>query len=97
ELIDDSVIEDSESFSLRVTAINGEETHANVGIAIIRNGAEPQLTQELAFSDSGPVTIYLDDEYTNPFNSEVPSPGTGDIMYSSSNTEVATVDANGMV
>ena len=97
ELIDDSVIEDSESFSLRVTAINGEETHANVGIAIIRNGAEPQLEQELAFSDSGPVTIYLDDEYTNPFNTEVPSPGTGDIMYSSSNTDVATVDANGMV
>lgn len=96
-LIDDTITEDSESFSLRVTAINGEETHANVGIAIIRNGAEPQLTQELAFSDSGPVTIYLDDEYTNPFNTEVPSPGTGEIMYSSSNTEVATVDANGMV
>ena len=97
ELIDDTVSEDDESFSLRVTAINGEETHANVGIAIIRNGAEPQLEQELAFSNPGPVTIYLEDEYTNPFNTEVPSPGTGDIIFSSSNTEVATVDANGMV
>ena len=96
-LIDDTISEDSESFSLRVTAINGEETHANVGVAIIRNGAEPQLTQQLAFTDPGPVTIYLDDEYTNPISTEVPSPGTGDIMYSSSNTEVATVDANGMV
>ena len=97
ELIDDTVIEDDESFSLRVTAINGEETHANVGIAIIRNGAEPQQTQQLAFTDPGPVTIYLDDEYTNPMSTEIPSPGTGDIMYSSSNTEVATVDANGVV
>ena len=97
ELIDDTVSEDDESFSLRVTAINGEETHANVGIAIIRNGAEPQQTQQLAFTDPGPVTIYLEDEYTNPFNTEVPSPGTGDIIFSSSNTEVATVDANGMV
>lgn len=97
ELIDDTVSEDDESFSLRVTAINGEETHANVGIAIIRNGAEPQQTQQLAFTDPGPVTIYLDDEYTNPMSTEIPSPGTGDIMYSSSNTEVATVDANGVV
>ncbi|MGM8226633.1 Calx-beta domain-containing protein [Cellvibrio sp. ARAG 10.3] len=97
ELIDDTIMEDDESFSLRVTAINGEETHANVGIAIIRNGAEPQQTQQLAFTDPGPVTIYLDDEYTNPMSTEIPSPGTGDIMYSSSNTEVATVDANGVV
>lgn len=97
ELIDDTVSEDDESFSLRVTAINDEETHANVGIAIIRNGAEPQQTQQLAFTDPGPVTIYLDDEYTNPMSTEIPSPGTGDIMYSSSNTEVATVDANGVV
>lgn len=97
ELIDDTLVEDNESFSLRVTAINGNETHANVGIAIIRDGVEPQQEQALEFANAGPVSIFLGDEFTNEFNSDVSSPGTGAIIYSSSNTEVATVDTNGRV
>lgn len=96
-LINDTLVEDDESFSLRVTAIDGEMTYANVGIVIIRNGTEPQMEQDLQFSNPGPVTIFIDDEYTNPLNPDVPSPGTGDIIYSSSNTEVAVVDAEGTV
>lgn len=97
ELIDDTLEEDNESFSLRVTAINGNATHANVGIAIIRNGSEPQQPQDLQFLNPGPVTLYPGDTFTNAFNSEVPSPGTGSILYSSSNTDVASVDADGVV
>lgn len=94
-LINDVTDEADESFSLQVTAIDGTATHANTGIAIIHNGAEPLLTQTIQFTDKSPVTIYAGDQYTNPINPA--APGSGDIIYSSSNSSVASVNAKGVV
>ncbi len=94
-LINDVEEEDDESFSLQVTAIDGEVSRANTGVVIVRNGIEPQLTQAITFTDSGPVSIYPGQEYTNTLSAQ--APGTGDIIYSSSNSSVATVDAQGKV
>ncbi|RYY74262.1 MAG: hypothetical protein EOO52_15515 [Gammaproteobacteria bacterium] len=94
-LVNDVDEEDSETFSLQVTAIDGTATHANTGVAIIRNGTEPNLSQSLQFSESGPITIYLGEQYNNNLSSA--GEGTGDIIYSSSDTSVATVNAQGLV
>lgn len=94
-LINDVEEEDDESFSLQVTAIDGEVSRANTGVVIVRNGVEPQLTQAITFTDSRPVSIYPGQEYTNTLSAQ--APGTGDIIYSSSNSSVASVDAQGKV
>lgn len=94
-LINDVIDEGDESFSLQVTAIDGTTTHANTGVAIIRNGKEPQLTQTIQFADKGPVSIYSGQQYTNTITSTLP--GSGDIIYSSSNSSVANVNAKGVV
>jgi hypothetical protein len=94
-LINDVINEGDESFSLQVTAIDGTTTHANTGVAIIRNGTEPQLTQSIQFTDKGTVSIYAGDQYTNAISPA--APGSGDIIYSSSNSSVASVNAKGVV
>lgn len=94
-LINDVIDEADESFSLQVTAIDGTTTHANTGVVIIRNGTEPQLSQTIQFTDKGPVTIYSGQQYTNEI--KVGAPGSGDIIYSSSNSSVASVNAKGVV
>jgi hypothetical protein len=94
-LINDVAEEGDETFSLRVTAIDGTATHANTGVAIIRNGTEPTLTQSIQFNESGPITIYLGEQHSNILSSA--GQGTGDIIYSSSDTSVATVNAQGLV
>ncbi|MES2824608.1 MAG: Ig-like domain-containing protein [Pseudomonadota bacterium] len=94
-LINDVEEEDNESFSLQVTAIDGEVSRANTGVAIIRNGIEPKLTQAITFTDVGPVPLYPAQEYTNVLTGQ--PPGTGDIIYFSSNLLVASVDAQGKV
>jgi uncharacterized protein YjdB len=92
-LINDVAEENDESFSLQVTAIDGEVSRANTGVAIIRNGIEPQLSQTITFPDAGPVSLYPGQEYS--LSAE--APGTGAIIYSSSNSSVASVDAQGKV
>jgi hypothetical protein len=94
-LINDVAEENDESFSLQVTAIDGEVSRANTGVAIIRNDTEPQLSQAITFTDAGPVSIYPGQEYTNILSTQ--APGTGDIIYSSSNSSVASVDAQGKI
>ncbi len=94
-LINDVEEEENESFSLQVTAVDGEVSRANTGVAIIRNGTEPKLPQAITFTDSGPVPLFPGQEYTNVLTSQ--PPGTGDIIYSSSNSSVASVDAQGKV
>jgi len=94
-LINDVAEEDDETFSLQVTAIDGSATHANKGVVIIRNGTEPQLSQSIEFSEKGHLSVLIGEEYTNPIN---PAPlGSGDIMYSSSDSSIATVNAKGVV
>lgn len=95
-LIDDINEEIDKSFSLQVTAIDGTATHANRGVAIIRNGAEPQLPQTIQFATSSSASVYLYQQLTNTLNTAA-APGSGDIIYSSSNTAVATVNAQGVV
>jgi len=94
-LINDVTEEDDEIFSLQVTAIDGTATHANTGVVIIRNGTEPSASQSIQFSESGPITIYLGEQYNNNLSNA--GEGTGDIIYSSSDTSVATVNAQGLV
>ncbi len=94
-LINDVIEESDESFSLQVTAIDGETTHANSGVVIIRNGVEPVLPQSIQFTDQGPIFIHFNEKYTNVLNPV--APGTGDIIYSSSNSSIASVDARGVV
>ncbi|MES2673567.1 MAG: Calx-beta domain-containing protein [Pseudomonadota bacterium] len=96
-LTNDVVEESDESFSLQVTAIDGEASHANSGVAVIRNGSEPELEQGIQFTDQGIVTIFLKSEYANPLNPEVAAPGTGDVIYVSSNPGVAIVDNQGRI
>ena len=94
-LINDVDEESDETFGLQVTAIDGAATYANSGVAIIRDGIEPHLSQSLQFSENGPITVYPGDEYNNILVN--PGEGTGDIIYSSSNSSVASVDAQGRV
>ncbi len=94
-LINDVIEESDESFSLQVTAIDGETTHANSGVVIIRNGVEPVLPESIQFKDQGPIFIHFNEKYTNVLNPV--APGTGDIIYSSSNSSIASVDAQGVV
>ncbi|MES2824607.1 MAG: Calx-beta domain-containing protein [Pseudomonadota bacterium] len=96
-LTNDIVEESDESFSLQVTAIDGEASHANSGVAVIRNGAEPELEQRIQFTDQGVVTIFLKSVYANPLNPEVAAPGTGDVIYVSANPGVAIVDNQGRI
>ncbi|WP_051786195.1 Ig-like domain-containing protein [Endozoicomonas numazuensis] len=49
--------------------------------------------QEITFSESGPITATAGDTLENVATGK----GSGEISYSSSNTDVATVDANGKV
>lgn len=95
-LIDDINEEIDKSFSLQVTAIDGTSTHANRGVAIIRNGVEPQLPQTIQFATSSAASIYRNQTFTNTLNTTA-APGSGGILYSSSNTDVATVNAQGVV
>jgi hypothetical protein len=95
-LIDDVNEEIDKSFSLQVTAIDGTVTHANRGVAIIRNGVEPQLPQSIQFTTSSSASIYRNQTFTNTLNTST-APGSGSIIYSSSNTAVATVNAQGVV
>ena len=94
-LINDVAEEDDETFSLQVIAINGTATHANTGVAIIRNGTEPHLSQAIQFSETGPITIYLGEQHTSILSND--GEGSGDIFYSSSDSSVATVNAQGIV
>ena len=96
-LINDNVEEGDESFSLQVTAIDGEASHANSGVAIIHNGLEPTQEQRIQFTDKGPLTIFLKSNYVNALNPAVVAPGVGAVEYVSSNPLVATVDNQGRV
>ena len=94
-LINDVDEEGDETFGLQVTAIDGTATYANTGVAIIRNGVEPHLSQSIQFSESDTDTIYVDDVYNNILIDS--REGIGSIMYSSSDTSVATISAEGTV
>lgn len=92
-LVNDVYEEDDEIFSLQVTAIDAAATHANTGVAIIRNGAEPQLTRDFEFNNKGnDVTLYVGEELNN---SVVPEDMS--VIYSSSNSQVANVSSAGVV
>jgi len=95
-LLNDTIAEDDESFSLQITAIDGEATHANRGVAIIHNGSEPHLQQTIQFSNPEPVQIDINEQYTNSLIISN-APGTGDIIYSSSNPLVASINAAGTI
>jgi Calx-beta domain/Bacterial Ig-like domain (group 2) len=96
-LISDFIEETDESFSLQVTAVNGEKNHTNSGVAIIHNIKQSPLQQSLAFLNKGPISLLVEAVYRNPFDTAVASPGTGAITYSSSNSSVASVDLSGSV
>jgi hypothetical protein len=55
------------------------------------------MSQNLQFLNKGPINILISAAYQNPFDTAVPSPGTGAITYSSSNSSVASVDTKGNV
>lgn len=95
-LINDTIEENDENFSLQITAIDGEKTYANNGVAIIHNGNEPQLQQTIQFNNQGPVQIEINEQYTNPLLLSN-APGTGDIIYSSSNPSIANINAQGVI
>lgn len=97
KLINDTVAEADENFSLHVTAIDGTTTYANSGVAIIHNGSEPQLQQTIQFSRQGPARIYLDQQFSNPLDTKIAAPGTGNIIYSSSNPAIASINAQGAI
>ena len=94
-LINDVAEEGDETFSLQVTAVDGATTYANNGVVIIRNGVEPQLSQKIQFSESSPTTIYLGEQHASVLTSS--GEGSGDILYSSSDSSVATINALGVV
>lgn len=92
-LIDDALSESDESFKLQVTTLDSQITHANSGIVIIHNGVESLLPQTISFINPAAASIPLGLQYANPLAA---GPGSGAVLYSSSNQQVATVDANGL-
>lgn len=95
-LIDDDVEENDEAFSLQAVATDGTLSYANTGPAIIRNGIEPTIEQNIAFIDET-LALNVGENATNPFAEGGEPLGNGDLMYLSADPAIATVDATGLV
>lgn len=96
-LVDDSEPEELETFSLQVSYAVAGSAFSNSGVAVIRNGIEPELDQVIGFVDAGPIIILEGDTYTNTLDETLTPQGQGGIFYISYDATVATVDGNGQV
>lgn len=96
-LVDDSEPEELETFSLQVSYTLAGSAFSNSGVAVIRNGIEPELDQVIGFVDAGPIIILEGETYINPLDETLTPQGQGGIFYISYDATVATVDGNGQV
>lgn len=98
-LIDDNIAEEDETFSLQAISLgsDGGSDFANTGPAIIRNGSETAIVEQIIEFRTDPVNITIAGTFTNAFSEGNQPRGDGALLYISSAPEVATVDANGLV
>jgi len=98
-LIDDNIAEEDETFSLQAISLgsDGGSDFANTGPAIIRNGSETAIVEQIIEFRTDPVNITIAGTFTNAFSEGNQPRGDGALLYVSSAPEVATVDANGLV
>jgi hypothetical protein len=97
-LINDRIDEPDESFSVQATAVSDTNTGTNSGSAIIRVDKElPLVSQTIGFQNSSAASVAIGQMYRNSIDPNIVGPGSGILVYESSNPLVATVDAKGNV
>lgn len=85
------------SFSLLITACGGEEgsnhTSSISSLSSISSSSSSKLAQSITFEQVGPIAGQVGDVIGNP----AITLSAGEIIYTASNTDVATVDSDGYV
>lgn len=96
-IYDTNVEEGNEFFSLNIAVLSDQNPSANSGNALITNNPNSvEMTQNITFTDAGPIMLVAGNTTSNPIVSES-APGSGSLTYASSDTSIATVDQSGSV